>query len=223
MGGADTASGCLAQRVINERGKGMNTIAIYGLIGFVIGFAVVAYLITQKWGRNIRQQLRYTRFKVTHHWRRACEWLKWVGHREGSFERFARHELKLAGWFDKDGMYGDLMGRAVMRMAREFAEERHSGLSAPVSANLFRTLVRFEPLTPLTGDDSEWEEVNNDGTYQNKRCSRVFKDAAGAYDSQGRIFRTPDGGCYQSRDSRVYITFPYTPKIEYVDIKEDEA
>lgn len=28
----------------------------------------------------------------------------------------------------------------------------------------------------------------------------------------------PDGGCYTSRDSLVPVTFPYTPKSEYVDV-----
>jgi len=48
---------------------------------------------------------------------------------------------------------------------------------------------------------------------------QVFKDADGrAYDIDGRVFREPNGCCYTSSDSRVYITFPYRPKTEYVDV-----
>lgn len=36
------------------------------------------------------------------------------------------------------------------------------------------------------------------------------------YDTEGRVFCDPDGICYTNRDSRVDITFPYTPKTEYV-------
>ena len=53
--------------------------------------------------------------------------------------------------------------------------------------------------------------------YQNRRCPHVFKsDADGAYDIDGRVFVDPDGSSYTSRDSRVSIEFPYTPKREYV-------
>jgi hypothetical protein len=56
--------------------------------------------------------------------------------------------------------------------------------------------------------------------WQNNRCCHVFKDNAGnAYDIDGKIFREPDGACYTSRDSRVPVTFPYTPVREYVDVE----
>lgn len=68
--------------------------------------------------------------------------------------------------------------------------------------------MAFGPLSPLTGEDSEWNEIG-EGRFQNRRSSRVFKDEDGrAYDIEGRVFR--DGaGCYTSRDSRVYVEFPY--------------
>lgn len=153
-------------------------------------------------------------------WRASCDWLKWLGYKEGNIERHARHELTLTGWFDKDGMYGDMMGPAVLRLCREFADEGHSGMSAGLAINLFKEVSAFKPLAPLTGDDDEWNEVG-DGVWQNRRCSHVFKenglDGPKAYDSEGHIFREPDGCCYQSKDSRVYVTFPYTPKTKYVD------
>ena len=66
------------------------------------------------------------------------------------------------------------------------------------------------------------QDENGDGVFQNNRCLRVFKDKnrfnGQAYDIEGRIFREPDGGCYTSSDSCVPVTFPYTPKREYVDV-----
>ena len=48
-----------------------------------------------------------------------------------------------------------------------------------------------------------------------------FKDEDGkAYDIKGRIFREPSGCCYTNKNSRVYITFPYSPKSEYIDVAE---
>ena len=86
-----------------------------------------------------------------------------------------------------------------------------------MAVTLFEKVARFEPLTPLNGDEDEWNEVG-EGVFQNRRCDRVFKEKGGAYDSEGKIFREPDGDCFTSIDSHVPVTFPYTPKREYVDV-----
>ena len=134
-----------------------------------------------------------------------------------NLELHAKAELERAGFFDKDSDYGGMMGDAVMKMVKLFADEGHSGFSASMAINLFERVARFEPLSPLTGDDSEWMEIGSD-LFQNVRCSHVFKEKGRAYDIQGKVFREKEGGCYTSGDSRVYIKFPYTPKIEYVDV-----
>lgn len=137
-----------------------------------------------------------------------------------SLQTFAKDELSRIGAFDKDSMYGGMLGDAVMKMIDVFAEEGHSGYSANMAISLFERVARFEPLTPLTGDDDEWNEVG-EGEYQNRRCSHVFKGADGrAYDIDGKVFREPSGACFTSSESRVYVTFPYTPKREYVDVPE---
>lgn len=136
---------------------------------------------------------------------------------------YAEKELKLAGFYDEDSDYGGVLPESILKVVEAFSDEGHSGGSAAVSIALLQKLLRFEPLTPLTGNDDEWSVVNIGSTtdspvYQNMRCSHVFKDETGAYDSEGKIFREKDGATYQSRDSRVYITFPYVPKREYVDV-----
>lgn len=138
-----------------------------------------------------------------------------------NLEDFARAELTRIGAFSKDGDYGGMLGDAVMKMVEEFAKEGHSGFSANMAISLFERVARFEPLSPLTGADDEWTEVYDD-CFQNKRCSHVFKDGkeAMAYDATAVVFREPSGSCYTSRDSRKFITFPYTPKIEYFDVAE---
>lgn len=179
---------------------------------------------------TLLDRVRWKVGSIRHHsvrfWRGACDQLRWLGHQEGNIESHARHELTLAGWFEKDGLYGDMMGHAVMKMLREFASEGHSGMSAGVAVGLFKKVAMFEPLLPLTGNDDEWREVGA-GVWQNKRCSHVFKevdvDGPRAYDSEGKVFREPDGCCYTSRDSRTYITFPYIPTTVYVDAPKTEA
>ena len=137
-----------------------------------------------------------------------------------NLEAYAKSEMERAGLFGKDSDYGGMIADAVMKMIKVFADEGHSGASAPMAINIFKKVAMFEPLTPLTGADDEWMEVG-EGQWQNIRCSHVFKGADGrAYDIQGRVFREPSGCCYTSFDSRVYLTFPCTPKTEYVDVPE---
>lgn len=137
-----------------------------------------------------------------------------------NLETFAKDELTRAGLFSKDSDYGGMMGDAVMKMVKVFADEGHSGFSASMAIQIFERVARFEPLTPLTGADDEWTEVS-DGVFQNKRCPHLFKGPDGqAYDSEGRVFREPNGSCYTSSGSRVPVTFPYVPKIEYVDVQQ---
>jgi hypothetical protein len=135
-----------------------------------------------------------------------------------SLTDFAKDELTRAGLFDKDSDYGGMLGEAVMKMMEVFAAEGHSGFSANMAISIFSKVARFEPLTPLTGEDDEWHEVG-EGMFQNKRCPHVFKDAErGAYDGNGRVFREPSGVCFTSSESSVPVTFPYTPTTEYVDV-----
>lgn len=111
-----------------------------------------------------------------------------------------------------------LMNDHMRELVLVFASQGHSGFSASYATAALEKLLRFEPLRPLTGEPDEWVKVGGD-VWQNRRCSRVFKGPDGrAYDIDGRVFRDPDGDCYTSRDSRVYVDFPYTPKTEYVDV-----
>ena len=141
-----------------------------------------------------------------------------------SLVAFAKDELSRAGLFDKDSDYGGMMGDAVMKMVEVFAGEGHSGFSSGMAISIFEKVARYEPLTPLTGEDDEWMDIAEygDGSacWQNKRCSHVFKDKDGAYDIEGKIFREPNGSCFTSYASRVPVTFPYSPTREYVDVPE---
>lgn len=155
-----------------------------------------------------------------------------------SYKTHAMREFRAAGWTDENGVFKDdmqkLLCEGVLKLLDVFSEAGHSGSSAPYAIGLFEKLASYEPIAPLTGEDWEWSEVG-DGMWQNNRCGHVFKDADGkAYDCDGRIFyewnerdAEPDEPEYPgkhrfkshftNKDSRVYITFPYTPKREYVE------
>ena len=156
-------------------------------------------------------------------------------------------EFKAAKWLDDEGKYSDEMQEAickhVLKLLDVFADEGHSGSSAPYAVNVFQKLAMFEPLVPLTGEDWEWTEVG-EGVFQNKRCSRVFKQAdrfdGQAYDIDGIVFyewherdldpdetgypsKTRFKSHYTSSDSRVPVTFPYTPIKNYVERPSEAA
>jgi hypothetical protein len=157
-----------------------------------------------------------------------------------NYESHAWREFRAAGWVDENNRFKDEMQEAicshVLKLLEVFAEEGHSGSSAPYALNVFDTLARFKPIAPLTGEDWEWVDVSEyrvtDGpVFQNKRCSHVFKDRNGAYDIKGIVwydwYTDEETGekrksHFTNYKSRVPVTFPYTPKTEYKEWVEDE-
>lgn len=153
-----------------------------------------------------------------------------------SLVSYAESELNLIGLTEEDD-YNAMMRKHILHMVKEFADEGHSGFSAPYAIQILTKLMSFKPLTPLTGEDDEWVEVSQygDGSmrYQNKRLSSVFKDKDGScYDIDGKVFwewyRDEDGkpfkSYYTSRDSRVEVTFPYTaPDKPIYEYRQSEA
>lgn len=79
-----------------------------------------------------------------------------------------------------------------------FFDEWDSGGAVHWAAPILQRLIAGQPLSPLTGEDDEWNEVG-DGIFQNRRDSSVFKQmrlgVLEAYDID-----TP---------GRPTITFPY--------------
>ena len=92
-------------------------------------------------------------------------------------------------------------------------------------------LLQHKPLTPLFGGAGEWNKIDDD-TYQNKRCSSVFKHVFKnglevPYYLDTKVY-TDDGGITYHTSSiygRYEITFPFTPpEAEKVFVyKEDDT
>ena len=139
-----------------------------------------------------------------------------------TIKTYAIDELTRIGMYNSGEEMNDEMCEHILKIVDVFDEEGHSGFSAEYAIGILQKLLRWEPLSPLTGDDDEWRG-DEDGVYQNKRCSRVFKNEKGgqAFDIRGKVFVNPDGAAFTSRDSRVYIDFPYVPKTEYVNVEHE--
>ena len=160
----------------------------------------------------------------------------------------AKTELEIAGLFDVKGdFYGGMTGKAVIELIEVFSKQGHSGMSAPLVANIFKKLANYEPLGPITGKDEEWNDVSNLSNgktlYQNKRCSGLFKEGKDEqpYYIDAIIKRDQRGITWSGRawlneedwlngdrskmiDKRGYIkSFPFTPKTFYIDVKDVEV
>ena len=152
-----------------------------------------------------------------------------------NLESHAQMEFRAAGWTDESGKFNDDMQEAickhVLELLKLFADEGHSGTTAPYTINLFKQLAMFEPIVPLTGEDWEW--IDHGYCKQNKRCSHVFMQPdrfnGQAYDSEAVIFWDwyTDSETGEKRKSHFTssgsarpITFPYTPKHEYEERNE---
>lgn len=127
-----------------------------------------------------------------------------------NFMDYAKTELAKLD-HDEDGIQ-DLMDECILDLLNIFSKQRHSGFVAYYCLSAFNRLANFKPLTPLTGEDDEWEEVEPE-LYQNKRYSSVFKRGKDgkAYNINGKVFSDDNGETwYYSKYSRIYIDFPYT-------------
>ena len=131
---------------------------------------------------------------------------------ETNSTRYAADELALALPTGGEDRMNDAMRRDVQEILLVFASQGHSGFSASYATGLAERLMRFEPLVPLTGEDDEWMQVSNEGVYQNRRCSHIFKEDGEAYDINGYVFEEASGARYTGSMSRRRVTFPHTPE-----------
>ena len=93
--------------------------------------------------------------------------------------KHAIKELKLAGYGNKKDGPNSWMYQQVLEAVAIFASHGNSGSSAPYEINLVKRLCNWDIISPLTFKDDEWELINGDDTYQNKRKSSIFKNSDG--------------------------------------------
>lgn len=135
----------------------------------------------------------------------------------------AKREFLIAGYKpieeEEDGP-NKWIQENLIELLELFSKQGHSGFSASYCIRSFEKLANFKPLSPLTGDESEWIDTGSD-CFQNNRDPRIFKDKATgtAYTIEGYVFREPSGSCFSSGYSRKLVTFPYTPaEPKHVDV-----
>lgn len=115
------------------------------------------------------------------------------------------------------------VNKNILDVVKAFDEGGHSGFSAGYAIPLINRLLQHKPLTPITDEPDQWNDVSDmfDGpTFQHKRCGSVFKRADGkATYGEGRVFSNDGGESWftaggKSRPehlrSSIPITFPFT-------------
>ena len=141
--------------------------------------------------------------------------------------KHAERELKFIGYDGKDE-YNNMAKAAIMELLTTFANQGHSGFSANYIVNLFNKLAKYETLSPLTGNDDEWNDVSDMSgdrktLFQNNRDGRVFKNDDGAFFTEAIIWTESGESSYTNKDSNRYIkSFPFTPKTFYVKVDKDK-
>ena len=133
--------------------------------------------------------------------------------------KHAEREFKSLGWQGDDETQRWVCDN-ILELLKVFSEQGHSGSSAQYVLNLFERLARFKPISPLTGEDDEWNELQ-ENMYQNNRDGEVFKKDGKAYWISGKIFKDKDGCTFTNRDSWVDVVFPWVhPESEIVEVDE---
>ena len=82
----------------------------------------------------------------------------------------------------EDAEYGIACYRSALKAFRSLLEDGHSGLSISFTRQILNRLLLGEPLSPIIGEEDEWEDVSYPGMpegvikeYQNKRMSSLLK------------------------------------------------
>lgn len=159
-----------------------------------------------------------------------------VEERESELVKYARHELELVldeakeDGNEMDIRIQEIFNDGILKVVKTFADCGHSGLTASLAIHYLERLLKYRPLTPLTLEDDEWNEIcvqhNEDGqvkVYQNKRASNVFKEAD-KFNGKPYCIDGPNGGFVTLEEyPRVYFgDFRTAKEIEEQKKKEEE-
>lgn len=134
----------------------------------------------------------------------------------------------------------------IKALVEKFRESGQSGGSAPYTAKALSMAIEklclHKPICPITGIDDEFVNVSDlgsgDPSFQNKRCSALFKDKDGkCWYLNAIVWKTQTGStwsgsallpinnvAFEKITSRQFIKgFPFEPKTFYVDVTEKEV
>lgn len=114
-----------------------------------------------------------------------------------SIQELAKVELERAGYTGEDS-------RVMLEILSMFFKQWNSGGAVWAAAPVLVRLLSGLPLTPLTGEADEWEDMSQYAGrqyWQNVRYSFVFRDGKRTWDAS----------------TGLEVTFPYMPSLSLPD------
>lgn len=161
-----------------------------------------------------------------------------IKEREGAYLNHFERELEIMRKQvdEDDELIIEPFVDSVKEVCKAFAKEGFSGGSAPMYASVLASTIKsvlgFQILSPLLGDDSEWNDIRMSAGYvlfQNNRDSAVFKQEDGkcTYNNciiwQGEESWDRFTGVVEGIHSKHYVReFPFMPKTFIVDVYREE-
>lgn len=140
--------------------------------------------------------------------------LNMISRKENDFMKSKKYEWakKEIGKLDADEKK---LNKTVLKLAKKICKANPSLLATRFIKRRFNRIVEGLPLTPITEDNAEWEEVEPN-KWQSKRYSALFKyvseDGTVTYTDVGR--RKWDLGDDKILDELFPIKLPYYPSLE---------
>lgn len=152
-------------------------------------------------------------------------------------QSFAKQELDILAATVPDAIVTPF-AKEILALCEAFGKSGQSGGSAPFTATVLsyaiKSLCLQEPISDVTGHESEWNDISDwssKPTWQNKRCSGLFKYPDGRCSYVDAIiwkgvekYDTFTGHVYiNDKDfeligSSQYVKFPFVPKAFYIDV-----
>lgn len=127
----------------------------------------------------------------------------------------------------------------ILALIEKFGNSGQSGGSAPYTAgaitSTLKKLLMFQPIAPITGEETEWSDSISKNTFQNNRCYALFKESKNGdpYYLDAIVWKNQKGFCYTGSallengkkvQSRQFVkSFPFEPKTFTIDIVEKEV
>ena len=126
-------------------------------------------------------------------------------------------DIKKKNSMVSDKEFGKMIHEHVLELLKVFQEQNNSQEIAGFIIAEFKRLANLKPITPLSGNDSEWKDVftkeNGEIIQQNQRCFSIFRtkgDNSTAENNDGIAFSDNGGQTwYTNKHSVIPIKFPY--------------
>ena len=143
-------------------------------------------------------------------------------------KNWAKNEIELYKQKNDVDEYTSMCLDSALRVYEVMCDEGHSGFSWGLTSRILESLLKGDPLTPITGEDDEWNDVTWDDkekVYQNKRRSQLFKhvakDGTISYSDNDRVTCVDENGIYSHFGFVSAIAEQYIPPITFPTFLND--